>query len=63
MLRNYETIVNEYARFSASIEYIRVLKQFGAEIYRKNEIMFDKRLDELNKECDKLLDELGVLVS
>ena len=63
MNRKYEYLVNEYANVRCTIEYIRVLKHFDAEVYKNNKEEIEKQLEELNKESDKLLDgldELGV---
>lgn len=61
MNKKYEYLVNEYARVRCTIEYIRVLKHFGADVYKNNKEEIEKQLEELNKESDKLLDELGEL--
>lgn len=61
MNKKYENLVNEYANVRCTIEYIRVLKHFGADVYKSNKEEIENQLDRLNKESDKLLDGLGEL--
>lgn len=55
MNKKYEYLVNECAQVSASIEYIRVLKQFDAEVYKNNKEEIEQQLEELEARVGTLL--------
>lgn len=54
-MENYEYLVNEYARASAEIRYLSVLKNFNTDKYKDNRVYIDRELIELEKECGSLL--------
>lgn len=55
MNKKYEYLVNECAQVCASIEYIRVLKQFESEVYKNNKEEIEKQLEELETRIGSLL--------
>lgn len=63
MERNYEYLVNEYARVRGTKEHIRVLKQFESEVYKRNKAHIDNELERLEVESEGLLTELEQLIN
>lgn len=63
MTRNYEDLVNEYARVRGTKEHIRVLKQFESEVYKRNKVHIDNELERLEVESERLLTELEKLIN
>ena len=54
-MKKYENLVNELSNVKASIEYIKVLKWFDAEVYKNNK-------EEIEKQLEKLEERIGVLL-
>lgn len=63
MSKKYESLVNEYAQVSCSIEYIRVLKLFDAEGYKNNKEEIEKQLEELEARGEDLLGLLHFVIN
>lgn len=54
MERNYDYLVNEYAKIECTIRYIKVLKQFGAEVYKNDKGEIDEQLEALERKKQRL---------
>lgn len=54
-MKKYEYLVNELANVKSSIEYIKVLKWFDAEIYKNNKEEIEKQLEKLEARVGELL--------
>lgn len=54
-MKKYEYLVNELANVKASIEYIKVLKWFDAEVYKNNKEEIEKQIEKLEARVGELL--------
>ena len=54
-MKKYEYLVNELANVKSSIEYIKVLKWFDAEVYKNNKEEIEKQLEKLEARVGELL--------
>ena len=63
MERNYEYLVDEYARTLSNLKYLLVLKNFYSEIYKSNRDNIDNKIEKLEIESERLLTELEKLVN
>ena len=62
-MKKYENLVNELSNVKASIEYIKVLKWFDAEVYKNNKVHVDNELERLDIERERLLTALEELIN
>lgn len=63
MERNYDLLVDRYARVNANIEYLEQLRRFETKTYKENKDIIVNKLDELVKEANDILDTLGNIVN
>lgn len=54
-MKKYEYLVNELSNVKSSIEYIKVLKWFDAEVYKNNKEEIEKQLEKLEARVGELL--------
>lgn len=54
-MKKYEYLVNELANIKSSIEYIKVLKWFDAEVYKNNKEEIEMQLEKLEARVGELL--------
>lgn len=54
-MKKYEYLVNELANIKSSIEHIKVLKWFDAEVYKNNKEEIEMQLEKLEARVGELL--------
>lgn len=54
-MKKYEYLVNELTNVKSSIEYIKVLKWFDAEVYKNNKEEIEKQIEKLEARVGELL--------